>query len=102
MGGRETRTPRDPPPHGVCKIVGDQQSTGTVDRQTNRPSARLIFRIEEAGDDVLRRAAGLSAAKRHEYHLVAVKRASIQASVFAYERGAAADCGKHGASAPTT
>src|SRR6202022_194313 len=86
-----------PPPHGVWEVVRYQQSAGPIDCQTNRPSARLIVGIEEAGDDVLRRAAGLSAAKRHEHYLVAVKRASIPASVFADERTAAVVCGKVGA-----
>jgi len=57
----------------------------------------VIVCIEEAGDDVLRRAAGFSAAERHENHLVSVKRTSIPTSVFAYEGAAAVACGKVGA-----
>ena len=60
------------PPHSVSEVVRYQESAGPIDCQTNRPSARLIVRIEEACDDVLRRATGPSAAKRHENHLVPV------------------------------
>jgi UvrD/REP helicase N-terminal domain len=33
------------PPHGVSEVVRYQQSAGPIDRQTNRPSVRLIVRI---------------------------------------------------------
>ncbi len=57
----------------------------------------MIVRIEEARDDILRRARGLSAAKWHEHHFVAVKRSSIPASVLAYEGTTPVARGKIGA-----
>ena len=94
---RRGRLGRRDPPNRVSDIVGDQQSATPIDRQTNRPSARVIVGIEEAGDDILRRAAGLSAAEGHEDHLVAVERRSIPASMFADEGTAAVVCRKIGA-----
>lgn len=85
------------PPNGVSDVIGDQQSASSVDCQTNRPSARVIVRIEKACDDILRRPAWLSAAKRNENNFVTVKRRSIPTSVFAHERTAAIVFGKRGA-----
>src|SRR3982074_1521119 len=57
----------------------------------------MIVGIEEARDDILCWAARPSAAKGNEDNLVAVKRRSIPASVFADERTATIVCGKVGA-----
>lgn len=57
----------------------------------------MIVCVEEACDDILRRARGLSAAEWHEYHFVAVKRRSILASVLAHKSAAAVARGKIGA-----
>src|SRR5882762_8457643 len=60
------------PPHGVANVIGDQQCAAAVDCQTNRPTARMVVRIEKARNHVLRRPAGLSAAERNEDDLVAI------------------------------
>ena len=40
-------------PNRIADVIGDQQRAGLVDRQPDRPSARMSVCIEEAGDDIL-------------------------------------------------
>jgi hypothetical protein len=45
-------------PDRISNIVGDQQRAGLVEREPERPPARLPVRLKKTGDDVLRFAVG--------------------------------------------
>jgi hypothetical protein len=46
VGGRRPGIIRRHSPNGVSNVVGDQQSAGPIDCQSNRSSSRVIVRIE--------------------------------------------------------
>lgn len=73
---------------------GNQQGTGLVDGQPDRPSAGLFIRVQEAGDDVLGLAARTPAAERHENDLVAVEAWPVPTAMFTDEGAAAVLLGK--------
>lgn len=76
-------------PNRIPDVIGNQQGTGLVDGQPDRPSAGLFIRVQEAGDDVLGFAARTPAAERHENDLVAVEAWPVPTAMFADEGAAA-------------
>jgi len=81
-------------PNRIPDVIGNQQGTGLVDGQPDRPSAGLFIRVQEAGDDVLGFAARTPAAERHENDLVAVEAWPVPTAMFADEGAAAVLLGK--------
>ena len=75
-------------PKRIPDVIGNQQGTGLVDGQPDRPSAGLFIRVQEAGDDVFF-AARTAAAERHENDLVAVEAWPVPTAMFADEGAAA-------------
>ena len=73
-------------PNRIPDVIGNQQGTGLVDGQPDRPSAGLFIRVR---DDVLGFAARTPAAERHENDIVAVEAWPVPTAMFADEGAAA-------------
>src|SRR5689334_9452454 len=70
------------PPHRVADVVGDDQRAGAIDGHADRASARVAA-LEEAGDEVDRRARGTAVLEANEHDLVTVEVGAIPAAVLA-------------------
>ena len=82
-------TDRAHAPDGISDVIGNQKRSGFVDRESDRPSARLPIRVKEIGDDILGFAIGMAAAEGHENDPVSVEGWAVPTSVFADECAAA-------------
>jgi hypothetical protein len=79
---------RRDPPFCIADIVRDQNPTGTIDRDTDRPPARLSVIRNKAGQNILWRPLGTTVAKRNVDHLVSHWRVAIPAPVLANKEAA--------------
>src|SRR5437870_4134741 len=80
-------------PDGVANVIGDQQSTRSVQRYADRASASLSV-PEEASDEILWHPGGTPIAKANEHHLVAVRLRPVPAAMLADERSPSKAGGK--------
>src|SRR3546814_6915654 len=66
-------------------MIGYYQRAARVDRDPDRPAARLPVLADETGDEIHRRAGRTAITERHENHLVAGGFAAVPAAVLADE-----------------
>src|SRR5207237_676204 len=77
-------------PDGAPGVVGDQQSAGSIDPNSDWPTARIAVLVNEARDEIHRLADRLAAGEADEHDAVTVDLAPVPAAVLADE-GAAAE-----------
>src|SRR5205085_3413802 len=83
--GTESLARRADPPDGVADIVGDKQRPVPRDLHADRPTHRMIARVDEAGEDVDRQTLRAPAGEGHENHLIAAERPPVPRAMLADE-----------------
>src|SRR3546814_8652737 len=76
---------RSDTPDPIADIVGDQQGTAPVDRDTDWPSICIAISAEKAAQHIDRQSVRHAAVERHEAHLVAALRLAVPRTVQADE-----------------